>query len=287
MDIGHRLVERDGQMLVDFTDMEDFWNTADLDAGDGMARASRASDDSFYGPPFDKARLLARYGWPEGAGKMRELSVHIQECIGSRILVEEMRHDVCGEFADVQEYILGRPESMVRIEPAVEAGKGRIVNVVFNGGISSGISKETCFARGAVAVAVVDAICRSGLLAELTYLKLDSDNGSSDHGIGLVVPIKRADEPLNLDRLAFCMAHVSMQRRMVFSVLELMPRKLKEKYGFFSAGSYAYSIDPPQGQRGDVYFEKMRTDDASWCDKDAAIDKTLEILRAQGLAVEV
>jgi hypothetical protein len=199
-------------------------------------RSSRDSDP-FYNrwcgsESFDEARTLALEGWPEG----RELVGHILSDVETQMDVEtqQIGWDVTGDFVDVGAYVTGQPENMMRFEPVPE--RARVARLLMNMSVSSGVTPETIRWRGATLLALIDKLEASGVRVELD-MAYCCTRGSQHQGTWLV-NLKRAEEPVHLDLMAFHLTHPSSFRRIFFSFVEQCSKEVVNTFGFTSNGSY-------------------------------------------------
>jgi hypothetical protein len=104
---------------------------------------------------------------------------------------------------------------------------------VVTGGASGKIAAACFWRRGAAIVALCDVLENSGVRCEVVLgfenspLKRN-ENDISKHGI----TIKRAEDALDLDLMAFALCHPATLRRLSFAVREGLPRDWRRKFGF-------------------------------------------------------
>jgi hypothetical protein len=277
-----RHIKKPHAQWFEFDDCLAFWDACDRpEIEDIGGRSSRDTDDPvFFGTKtWEEARMLARYGWREGTKQVKSIASVIGNKIGSRIEREHMVHDVTGEFPDVAAHIAGLPESMIHMHRAIDNGRGRIVRLVYNQSAIGDVKSAVIMRRGAVACALIDAISQAGYAVEVTFCKWTE--GEPD--IGVTFPLKRSDEPLNMERLAFCLANPAMQRRMVFSFWETLPTEIRRKYSFSRRGGYGRSCDAPEDMRGDIYFGRMYGDEEAWRSPENAEKAAIRMLEEAGI----
>lgn len=263
-------------------DAMSFWNQCDKPETGDMGRSSRTKGDSeFYGTKsYEEAIKLARYGWPEGVKAFKPVASKLAYKLGQLVEREMMEHDVTGDFPDISAFIQGDPENMIRMKPQIESGKGRIVKVVYNASASASVNKKILVARGSVACAMIDAISAAGYHVEIELCEWTAAGGEK---CGVSFLVKRVDEPLNIERAAFCLAHPSMLRRMAFAVEETMPEKVRKTFGFKSGGGYGQPAEAPMDRRGDIYFGKMSGDEAQWSTPEKAEAAAIKALKKAGI----
>lgn len=167
---------------------------------------------------FTEALDLANNGWPEGTNKVLAMRAKIDHIIKDLTNARSAAYvyDISGEFVDVGRYLTGEPECFVK-----EDGYGNInkpiVKIIVNVGASSSMSCETLIARGVSVVAAIDILEALGRRVE-AWIGKNTRCGNIRHE--LLVNVKHANQPLDIDRLTFAAAHPACLRRLCFSILE-------------------------------------------------------------------
>lgn len=274
---------------------EDFLSRADAPRIPGRSgnasRRSKAigwasSSEAWYASKdFEEALSLARDGWKEGEDLIKPLSMEAKQLISDKIERPFYVYDVEGTEVDVARFLDGEPEHWTRQEYRVTDGPGRrIMKVAYNITASFNVDAEVLTGRGAAVLALVELLELGGYGVELVvgvgvnYGPLDEDcNYSSLYGA--YVPIKGADQPLDLPRAAFAIAHPSMFRRMFFSVMELWPEPVWKaiEWGYGSAAEF------PKAERGDIYIGCAQGNDKQWREPKLARDWILKKLSEAGV----
>jgi hypothetical protein len=205
-------------------------------------RISRSNDTSFTGTgSWEDAMRLARQGWAEGAKRMQANLDLVVSNIPAKKMVREFEMSRVGPGVfDFNRIRMGHPEPwIVMREYEVDDFEGsKIVKIAFNGTASAGVSTREMFNKGALIGALVDQLERAGKRVEV-LLMLSSKGRKTE--IRVKVMLKRAQDPLDVDRLAFGLAHASTLRRFGFSVYEQMPNAKNE--GWSSMGGYGMCTD--------------------------------------------
>jgi hypothetical protein len=184
------------------------------------SRAVRAVEkDVFYGDSFDGAITLASKGWKEGAERALALRASIDGTIRDVVCARQAGYgwEVSGDFVDVGKFLVGEPECFVTTVADGECATGRVVRLVANVAASAAVTQESLFCRGAVVVAAIDILESLGHRVELTVARGTTTKGKT---LELFVPVKSASQPLDIDRLAFCLCHPAFLRRLTWSVSE-------------------------------------------------------------------
>lgn len=212
-------------------------------------RASRRTEDRSWTHTknFDEAAKLAREGWVEGANKLsasfKTLDIHSKE------VVRELKMSMVGPGTlDMNRYLMGHPESWVTWpEVEIESDRG-VVTILYNGTASAGVSAETMFRKGAIVCALIDLLEQAGRRVELiltlcTERLLFRSAKTGNPYINTEILVKAAQDPLDMDRVAFAVAHPSCLRRLGFSLWEQVDRELRQRIGISDMGGYGRCKD--------------------------------------------
>lgn len=167
---------------------------------------------------YTEAVNLLHNGWAEGAKLMTKSQS--RELPDTDAFGFTAVHSECGSEVDVGRYLAGEPECMVDWNIQRIKAPGRIASIALNATVSSGFTQEDFQARGVSALKLIDTLESSGIRCEVLLLQCSR--------IGeamwcMKVCIKEPEQPLDLDRMAFMLMHVSIYRRFVFRLLEQLP----------------------------------------------------------------
>jgi hypothetical protein len=222
---------------------------------------------------------LALNGWADGVNRIANLAERISEKVARRVEAHGMDLWEEGGEVDVAAYLDGQRACMWTWTE--QDNKRPIVRVSVNVSARSGTTTDEYTVAGAIAAALVDALENAGRRVELTVLCAIS-MGSSPGNIVFSADLKRADEPLDLGTVAYALAHPSMLRRTLFSVMENTPQAWRKHYEFSRHGSYGYVTDAPEELRGDVHLDLHQ---ATKLGVDGGYDWILARLAEQGVDV--
>jgi hypothetical protein len=185
---------------------------------------------------------LARYGWREGREKLFSLSLkHPPFAIEP---VRQAMLDYAGFMPDIPEYLSGNPEHM-RDERIIMRQSGNIFRFHLSAQVNANVSAKQLENGGAAVVSLIDAMEASGCRIELNWIAVSEAAKAALPGPSLIVRVrlKEADQPLDMDRLAFWCMHPGATRRMEFAVDERLD--VEKWYG----GNYGRAITDPVGIR--------------------------------------
>lgn len=205
---------------------------------------------------------LAKRGWPEGLKRIQKAAELLKLPVGEKSYEPRQVLAVSGDEVDVGLYLSGEPECMHDYEMLETPSFGKVAKIIVNLSASWQVSAETMFQRGAAAVLLIDALEQSGIRCEVWALPKCSSNkgesvkrGSRKESLVVHVCVKQADDPVELDRLAFMLAHPAAFRRLGFRMMEQEPAK--SWAGRNTHTGYGCTMELPKEERseaGTIYF---------------------------------
>jgi hypothetical protein len=206
------------------------------DSAHGLGRSSRRAENALRAwsgtRDWSESVALVEKGWEEGREYIDRIVSEV-ELSTLPVPLPQMVWDVTGDFVDIGKAVMGEPECMMRWES--EEQRKPIAKIGFEIFASSGVSTEAMKWKGALAVALVDKLESAGIRVELDLI-LNVTGGEDTYVI--TVKAKRAEESLQLDTLAFHLAHPSSFRRVMFSYMETC--EYWRGLGAHSGGFYGY-----------------------------------------------
>lgn len=223
-------------LVEEFTGWSDLMDHATKPAA--VSHAESAMTDRHHchwtmTPNFGAAVRLAKEGWSDGLAatdvELRNLTRALPK--GDDLVVQ---YTEAGDEADVGLYLEGDPENMIEfpLRPVGKPVAKLLVSVCY----SSGIPAEAIIRRGAVVMAVVDALEAMGVRMEI----IADWSGAASDNFSYRVPVKHAEEPMDRDRVAFALCHPSMLRRFLFRLNELTESRFQRR----GDSSYGMPRDP-------------------------------------------
>tara|TARA_R110002020_G_scaffold265840_1_gene480630 strand:+ start:62 stop:919 length:858 start_codon:yes stop_codon:yes gene_type:complete len=230
------------------------------------------------GADWDETLRLARDGWAKGLKRItdkREL-LEIPESSDKSIQPQPIPAQA-GDEVDVGLYLSGEPECMIEYQPEIIPSFGKVARIIVNLTSSCNVKAETYFQRGAAASLLVDALENCGIRCEVWGVFAYGGYGRRNNLINSHwwVPVKAADEPLEMDRLAFLLAHPATFRRLSFRLIEQLPRKqFKDNH----ESGYGSCMEIPTEEReadGTIYFDRQHSGYRTPEEMQKAIDDTL------------
>lgn len=206
---------------------------------------------------FPEALRLAREGWPEGRSKMVS-GLNAAGLIQVQDYGRGMVFDVAGAFPMVSLAVAGEPANMVQIGDD-ERRSRPIIRLMVNTSYTSDVTAQQITNRGAAILSWVDKLENEGARCEIVILRSTEVAWGDKCRYSGLFTLKRADEPLDIDRAAFVIAHAAMLRRIWFSVMD-RHATLDNKH--IRNGSFRSSDFMPQAWKmpHTVYFPCLRED---------------------------
>lgn len=200
-----------------------------------LSSKREGSGDSFSGTRnFDEAINLALHGWPQGRKKIMTALSTAQTALS---FTPSYTMEVAGAYPIAAIAAAGDPCSMVDLSP-IESRVRPIVRLVVQRGASSAYAVDEFTNYGAAVLSYIEGLESAGFRCEITAV-FCSDFGSDGDQITTVV-VKRAEETMEFDRMAFVMTHPAFFRRLGFAVME----STDVLSSWLSRHAYGYSRNP-------------------------------------------
>ena len=193
--------------------------------------SSHDSNSSFRGTKsFLEAETMAlRTGWPEGRKMLHDFMLELQP---KPIIRPASEFDVAGMFPCVPIYCAGDPASMFADSETNMRISKPVIKIDFSQVVDCGVPTEKIMLRGAAVLSLVNTLELSGRSVEL---RLVGGNTGGNYNFFNYITYKPANQPLDLDRAAFAIAHPSTLRRLLFAMWEQhgeIETHLNANYGF-------------------------------------------------------
>jgi len=274
-----RLVDDGSGYRFEFDSFEHFVRQAERESTtgngsrDNASRSEERADSWDFGLGFDGAIQLGHRGWPEGA---RQVHAMIEEMgIRKRQAVPELAFSRVGPgVLDLNRLRQGHPmpwQVWVDGDRTRDTNQGGVVTVVVNACASAMMSADKYMQKGVVVCALVDLLERHNMRVELV---MGIATTSYSKGITIRVLLKRPGDALNMDRVAFAIAHPACFRRLGLSVLEHSPKKYRDGVGIHSSSGYGRVLDMTEPNAivisGSDYFAGGTAEQMQWLKKQLA-----------------
>lgn len=160
------------------------------------------------------ALKLARDGWEQGMTKLQFESATIQQAASLKTKVMSF----AGEYPDVARFCAGEPAHMVQHKRISKP----VVNLIVNVCCSGSIAASSFAAYGAAVATLIDQLENEGHRVELDVVGVNGHKGKGMRSI-CGWKVKRAGDALDLNAVAFSIAHPAAFRRIMFAMWERLP----------------------------------------------------------------
>lgn len=183
----------------------------------------RSADEFFGNVTFDQAQQIARTSWREGREKVLSAASTlpaIQPASADDGEAPAYFYDVAGDELDVSRFLADEPEPFLCRAP--REGEGKIIKIECSIFFTYYIPAAQIIRRGALICVVCHALEIAGYNVEISIsATMQTKDGNQAN---LQAIIKTSDQPLELDRAAFFLAHPTASRFFIFSLFEEHPR---------------------------------------------------------------
>jgi hypothetical protein len=218
---------------------------------------------------FDEALTLARRGWTDGANKARKFQGSLSETISTQSAPKgTWRKTMTGGAIRVPAYIQGRPDCFLTYKQVRET---KFITMVYTGGASGGIDAEVLVRKGTMVAAAIDLLEARNIRVKLV---LGYNNNEVTE---LYVTLKEHSESLDLDRIAFFIAHPSALRRIRFAFYETIEDSFIRSAGNGNGRSY----DPTF--KGDVFIPRSFLTESQWSSVESTMEHIRQLLKVKGI----
>lgn len=255
-------------------------------------RRSRQERNSEFdgGASWDEALDLARNGWAEGESKVGAICRRLEDKIAHRIVRDDWNYDVEGQAFDVARYLQGEPEHWSRPEESYTiTGHGeRHVKIVFNGTSAWFVSAKAIIIKGAAIAALVEMLEYANQRCEV-WLVMSVGSRLTKNltkaTFATATRVKAYDQPLEISRLAFALAHPASLRRLHFAAAEGAHKSIVE--GVSAPCSYGRACEFNELDDTSVYVPcSGKTEpNADWTSQEYAETWVLAKLAKQGIVL--
>lgn len=194
---------------------------------------------AWAGASFNEALSLAQNGWQDAVEQSADLLGRINTDLGeSHATTFQATYDVAGSEVDIARFLSGEPECMIESVPLKVMRTGRVIKLLVPGSISASVHQDTILRRGAAVMALVDAFSRAQHPVEV-WLGFAVHGSDSRNRNLYMIQVQESDQPLNMGRIMFALAHPSSLRQICFAVNEGEPDDMRKRFNY-GMGGYGF-----------------------------------------------
>jgi len=236
------------------------------------------SDNYWAGGSYGSVRELAKTGWADHQPAVMDIANLLFNKISSKI----ERNDPClalvGADIDIGAYCDGSPECMVMMQPTMVDGRGqRILSLAYNVSTSGDIDAASLTKKGSVAASLIYLLETVGYRVEL-WACFGAKRVNTQYQWRALV--KQADQPLDMGRMLFAIAHPGMLRRLTFHMMDTEPTEVAQAID--ARRSYGSPTEPSFKDKFDIYIGSSTYGQFDWNNPEPWI---IERLKEQGVEV--
>lgn len=189
---------------------------------------ARTSDcDSWRGASWNEAINMLQYGWDKPVKQIKSNIKKLEKQGTMRKIT--FQNDVIGFAPNVPNAILGLPQSMINSH--VSYKKAKVINVMIDPGASCGVSSDRIIEYGSKVIEKLYSLEKAGFRVRIEVLYSFNGKEWEPNTCAMKYLLKSENQPFDLKRMAFPMAHTAMFRRIAFDWYERLP-EAKELDGY-------------------------------------------------------
>jgi hypothetical protein len=180
--------------------------------------ASTLKRDKFYGGISFKEALKRLLNGDEELAKDIN-NIKIDGVVAEKLTFKYI-NDIQGVVPNVPNFLMGLPQSMVRIQRTKIKSSQKILNLVFDISVSCTITKEEYMQVSKLFLDVIDKVEKMGYRCNL-YIAAVTVSESEKFMNTFLIKLKNSNELFNRYKCSFVLGHMSMLRRIMFRLIEL------------------------------------------------------------------
>ena len=255
-----KVIDKGKMRTIEFNSFDEFLHevrTKPREEDNNSASADNSAKKKWdMNAGWDGANELASRGWKAGLTKMARVRslVELPDQSDRSIQAQPFFSDE-GDEVDIDRYLAGETECMIQFTPELTPSYGRVAKVIVNLAASCGVDSDTMYRRGAAACILIDALESAGVRCEV-WVMPNTEKGRQ-HTFHSKVLVKRPDEHVEPDRMAFMLAHPAVMRRLGFRLVEQQPPDTWGKITWQGYGRPDDITEAEQQEAGTIYFGRQ------------------------------
>jgi hypothetical protein len=185
---------------------------------------------------------LGKFGWKEGAKKITE-KMNLTKPLAKGL---DWENDVSGAFPNVARYITGVPDCMRR-KKMIEQSRKPMVEITVQVMVNGSTGFDGVLNLGAAIIEAIDSLENQGFICSLDFMGMTicSEDMRLPRFVGWTFPLKQAGEGMDIDKLIFWLAHLSVVRRFDFRFFETIWANSYGSYGGVPSTESVKQFLPP------------------------------------------
>lgn len=192
--------------------------TPNFSSGGGRANGN----DEWNGASYEEAVEMLRYGWQD-----KEKVSIVKDKIAKLEKLHDVqkmsfKNDIVGYAPIVPLALKGVPQNMINMTRTPK--KAKVIKIIIDIGVDSKVTAEEKLEWGAKVVSKIMSLEKQGFRVKLECVKTFIEGyDTRDKAHACKVPIKNENQPFDIQRMMFPIAHIAMSRRILFDWYERLP----------------------------------------------------------------
>jgi hypothetical protein len=218
----------------------EFLSKADEGSKDSDSYGAEPKDFNGY-TSYPQARKMAGgAGYMDVLPDVQRLATTVEDLVAADLfqVTFTSRWEVSGAEVDMGRFLAGEPECMIESEPIRISRSGRAVRIAVPVNYSASVPADAVKRRGAAIMALVDLLARAQHPVEIWAAICNSREQRGAGRTVILVKVQAANEPLDMGRVMFALAHPAMLRQLGFSAENTFPPAVRKAMGYVKYGGY-------------------------------------------------
>ena len=213
-------VDKQTYIIEEFNNFSELINTNDS-RKQNFGEARTDSNNYWYGASYEEAVEMLRFGWCD-----KEALSSITQKVSELSKMQEtqklsFKNDIVGYAPIVPLALKGVPQSM--INTSRKPKKAKVIKIIVDIGLSSSVTVEEKLNWGAKLTSKIMSLEKQGFRVQIECIKTFTEDNWYSKVHVCRVPVKSENQPFDIKRMMFPIAHPAMNRRIMFDWYERLP----------------------------------------------------------------
>ena len=219
-----KTVDNRDYLIEEFNNFNELINTNDSrERNFGDSRTD--NDRNWRGATYEEAVDMLRYGWQD----KDKLDYTMQKISQLNKQQETQRtsfkNDIVGFAPVVPLAIMGVPQNMINSTRIPK--KAKVIKIILDVGMASGVSVNEKMEWGAKVTSKIANLEKQGFRVKIECIKTFVEDNRTSKCHVCKVPVKSENQPFDVKRMMFVIAHPAMSRRIMFDWYERLPEAVE------------------------------------------------------------
>lgn len=231
-----KTVERQTYIIEEFGSFGELIQTNDS-RKQNFGNTRTATDKEWAGASYEESKEMLTHGWED-----KEKLSQINDTISKLEKMQDtqkisFKNDIVGFAPIVPLAVMGVPQNMVNSRRVPK--KAKVINLIVDVTVSCGTSVEEILNWGAKVVSKIMNLEKQGFRVRIEVVTTFSEDDWRSKVHAMKVLIKSENQPFDIKRLMFPIAHGAMLRRIGFDWYERLPEA--QRFGAYGCSLIHHS----------------------------------------------